>query len=96
MRARVLTLDGISAHADREEMLRWLGGFRRPPARPYVVHGEPAAAESLATAIRTRLGWTVEVAADGADGRAVTRRSPPTGWTGQRDREDREVARRAA
>jgi len=61
VRARVVTLDGLSAHADREEIFRWLSGFRRPPARVYVVHGEPAASESLATAIRARLGWTAEV-----------------------------------
>jgi metallo-beta-lactamase family protein len=33
VRARVATLHGLSAHADREETLRWLGGFRRPPGR---------------------------------------------------------------
>jgi metallo-beta-lactamase family protein len=61
VRARVVTLDGLSAHADREEIFRWLSGFRRAPSRVYVVHGEPAASESLATAIRSRLGWTAEV-----------------------------------
>jgi metallo-beta-lactamase family protein len=66
VRAKVETLDGLSAHADREEILRWLGGFADPPRVTYVVHGEPGAAASLADAIRTRLGWTVAVAADDA------------------------------
>lgn len=66
VRARIETLDGLSAHADREEILRWLGGFTRPPRATYVVHGEPHAAASLTDAIRTRLRWTVSVAADGA------------------------------
>jgi metallo-beta-lactamase family protein len=35
------TLDGLSAHADRDEIMRWLRGFTRPPERVYVVHGEP-------------------------------------------------------
>jgi metallo-beta-lactamase family protein len=61
VRARVVALDGLSAHADREEIFRWLAGFHRPPTRVYVVHGEPAASESLATGIRSRLGWPVEV-----------------------------------
>jgi metallo-beta-lactamase family protein len=65
VRARVLTLDGLSAHADREEIFRWLAGFRRSPRRVYVVHGEPAASESLAAAARSRLGWTVEVPREG-------------------------------
>jgi metallo-beta-lactamase family protein len=65
VRARVETLDGFSAHADREEIFRWLAGFRRPPRRLYIVHGEPAASQSLAAAVRSRLGWMVEVAREG-------------------------------
>jgi metallo-beta-lactamase family protein len=65
VRARVETIHGLSAHADQEEILRWLGGFQRPPRRTYLVHGEPAAAEGLAAAIRARYGWTVAVAEDG-------------------------------
>jgi metallo-beta-lactamase family protein len=66
VRARVATLDGLSAHADRNEILRWLASFSRPPRRTFVVHGEPHAAESLSKAIRERLGWTADVAIDGA------------------------------
>ncbi len=62
VRARIESIDGLSAHADRDELLDWLGGFARPPRRTYAVHGEPHAAESLAAAIRARLGWTCEVA----------------------------------
>jgi metallo-beta-lactamase family protein len=65
VRARVVTLDGFSAHADRDEIFRWLADFRRPPERVYVVHGEPAASLALASAIRSRLGWTVEVPREG-------------------------------
>jgi metallo-beta-lactamase family protein len=65
VRARVEYLDGMSAHADREELLRWLGGFERPPRQTYIVHGEPAASEALAATIRERLGWSVRVAVDG-------------------------------
>ena len=66
VRAHVETIDGLSAHADREELLRWLRGFERAPRRTYVVHGEPSASSALAVAIREELGWQVEVAADGA------------------------------
>ena len=65
MRATVVTLDGFSAHADREEILRWASGFRRPPRRTHVVHGEPEAARSLAETLHARLGWDVAVARDG-------------------------------
>ncbi len=63
--AHVETLDGLSAHADREEIFRWLAGFKTPPTKTYLVHGEPAQAEKLAEAIQTRLKWSVSVAKDG-------------------------------
>ncbi|HEY1232026.1 MAG TPA: MBL fold metallo-hydrolase [Candidatus Binatia bacterium] len=62
VRARVKILDGFSAHADQDEILHWLGTFKKPPRMTYVVHGEPAAASTLAEVIRDRLTWKVEVA----------------------------------
>jgi metallo-beta-lactamase family protein len=67
VRARVERIDALSGHADAGEILRWLGGFERPPRVTYLVHGEPLAATALAAAIRERYGWTVEVAADGSN-----------------------------
>lgn len=65
VRAAIRTIDGLSAHADREETLRWLSGFAKPPGVTYLVHGESPQAESLAAAIRERLRWNVHVARDG-------------------------------
>lgn len=64
VRARVVKIDGFSAHADQDELLRWLGGFRRPPRRTIAVHGEPQAADTLAGVVRHRLGWQAEAAQD--------------------------------
>jgi metallo-beta-lactamase family protein len=66
VRAAVLATDALSAHADRNEILRWLRGFRRPPAMTYAVHGEPAAAAALRDAVAAELRWPCAVAADGA------------------------------
>lgn len=66
VRATVESLDGLSAHADRDEILRWLAGFEQPPRQVHVVHGEPEAARSLAEAVQARFSWNVTVAADGA------------------------------
>ena len=63
--ATIMVSDAYSAHADREEILRWFGGFRRPPGMTYVVHGEAGAAEALREAIVSRLGWNAAVAQDG-------------------------------
>ncbi|UOQ96507.1 MBL fold metallo-hydrolase [Hymenobacter sp. 5317J-9] len=61
VRCRVEHLDGFSAHADRQELLRWLDQFQAPPQRTFVVHGEPPAAESLAATLRQRHWPQVEV-----------------------------------
>jgi metallo-beta-lactamase family protein len=50
-------IDGLSAHADYEEMLDWLRGFDSAPRRTFIVHGEPAAAAALDQRIQTQLGW---------------------------------------
>jgi metallo-beta-lactamase family protein len=65
VRATIMVSDAYSAHADREEILRWLGGFKRPPDMTYVVHGEAEAADALRDAIVSRLGWNAAVAQDG-------------------------------
>ena len=57
VRARIHTIGGLSAHADRPALLNWLRGFRTPPRRTFVVHGEPTAAAALAEAVERDLGW---------------------------------------
>jgi metallo-beta-lactamase family protein len=61
VRARVFTINGLSAHADQNALLAWLSGFRRPPRQTYVVHGEPLAAHALRDAIEARLKWEAAV-----------------------------------
>ena len=66
VRASVHTIGGLSAHADQAGLLAWLGGFRTPPSRVFVVHGEREISVAFAAAIRERLGWpSVEVPARG-------------------------------
>lgn len=65
VRATVLATDALSAHADRDELIRWLKQFRQPPSMTYCVHGEPAAAAALKEAITAELGWPAAVPADG-------------------------------
>lgn len=63
--ARVCTIHGLSAHADRNEMLRWLSSLQQPPRMTYLVHGESRPAQAMATLVETRLGWPTHVARDG-------------------------------
>ena len=61
--ARVAKLDSMSAHADSQEILRWLRGFTAPPKRTFLVHGEPPAMEALRAQVTSELGWPVHVPA---------------------------------
>ena len=65
VRAKIFTINGLSAHADRDALLGWIGQFKRPPQQCYVVHGEPLAAQSLRDAIADGFGWPATVAAAG-------------------------------
>jgi len=63
VRAKVFTIGGLSAHADRDALLGWLGNFRAAPKQCWVVHGEPLAAHALRDAIEQRYGWRAAVPA---------------------------------
>jgi metallo-beta-lactamase family protein len=59
--AKIELLESMSAHADAEELVRWLATFPAPPEKTWVVHGEPPAAEALKTRLAA-LGWNAEAA----------------------------------
>jgi metallo-beta-lactamase family protein len=65
VRAKVFTIGGLSAHADRSALLGWLANFRRPPRDTWVVHGEPLGAHSLRDAINQKPGWRATVPSAG-------------------------------
>ena len=60
VQARVEVLDSMSAHADAGEILRWLGGFARPPKLTCLVHGEPGPMDALKARIEQELHWHVK------------------------------------
>ena len=61
--ARVERIDSMSAHADADEIMRWLSGFHTTPRMTYLVHGEPVPLEALAARIAAERLWPVHVAA---------------------------------
>jgi metallo-beta-lactamase family protein len=66
VRASIHTLGGLSAHADRDALIDWLGHFRHPPTHTFVVHGESATAQSFAELVRKTMRWNVSVPAGGS------------------------------
>jgi metallo-beta-lactamase family protein len=60
VKARVASLSGFSAHADEEELCRWLRTFPRPPRLTLLVHGEPGSLAAAASRLNN-MGWTNRV-----------------------------------
>jgi metallo-beta-lactamase family protein len=58
--ARIAKIDSMSAHADRGEILRWLGTLPARPGRLCLVHGEPAPMDALKMLVQQRLGWDAD------------------------------------
>jgi metallo-beta-lactamase family protein len=55
--AEVINLSMLSAHADCNEIMRWLSGMPRAPRMTFVTHGEATASTSLVARISRELGW---------------------------------------
>ncbi len=65
VRAEVVTLHGLSAHADAAEILGWLHAFQHAPRQVFVTHGEPGPADALRKRIERELHWHARVPAFG-------------------------------
>lgn len=61
VRAEVTNLEMLSAHADADEILRWLKGFKIPPRQTFITHGEASASDALRKRIEKELGWTCAI-----------------------------------
>ena len=55
IRAQVISLLGLSAHADANELVRWMQSGGAAPKAVFVVHGEPDAAAALALRVQSDL-----------------------------------------
>ncbi len=69
VRARIAQIRGFSAHADRDEILRWLAGLPAAPRHVFVIHGEREAAMALAREIRDTHGWAASAPVRGDEAR---------------------------
>jgi len=59
--ADVYTIGGLSAHADRDDLLSWAGRFRTAPERAVIAHGEESVSLGFADMLRERFGWKADV-----------------------------------
>jgi metallo-beta-lactamase family protein len=63
VKAKVVQINGFSAHADRDELFQWLSELKKPPRRVFVIHGEPESAQHFGDYVRAKTGWDVTVPA---------------------------------
>jgi metallo-beta-lactamase family protein len=54
-------VEGLSAHADRGELIDWMRTAPQAPSMTYITHGEPDAADELRARIKHTLGWPARV-----------------------------------
>ncbi|UCC59703.1 MAG: MBL fold metallo-hydrolase, partial [Dehalococcoidia bacterium] len=57
--ARIEQINGLSAHADRDELFRWLSSLKKPPRHVFVVHGEPESVSQFTDFLSDRTGWNI-------------------------------------
>jgi metallo-beta-lactamase family protein len=57
VKAQIHQIQGLSAHADRTELLRWCRALPAPPQRLFLNHAEDPARKALSVAIVEELGW---------------------------------------
>lgn len=55
VKARIERMEGFSGHADRDELMEWLGHFKTPPQKLFLVHGEEPVLKSLRAHIRANM-----------------------------------------
>ncbi len=61
IKCNIVHLDGLSAHADKKELFKWLKNFKSAPKQTFIVHGEIETMNIFAQNIRSSMGWNVTV-----------------------------------
>ncbi|CAB4338816.1 unannotated protein [freshwater metagenome] len=59
--AEIVQIQGLSVHADADEVCEWLGTNKTAPTHTFIVHGEPASSAAMAEKINSQLGWNTVV-----------------------------------
>jgi len=59
--AEIYFLEGFSAHADKNYLLKWLSGFKESPRKIFLVHGEEESKKTFANTVKNILGYDCTV-----------------------------------
>jgi metallo-beta-lactamase family protein len=61
VKAKIVQMNGFSAHADKQELFHWLSAIKNQPRGVFVVHGEEEVSNGFADYLKDKLGWKVSV-----------------------------------
>lgn len=61
VKAKIVQMNGFSAHADKQELFHWLSAIKNQPRGVFVVHGEEEVSTGFADYLKDKLGWNVSV-----------------------------------
>lgn len=64
--AEISVLAGISGHADKAGLMRWLGGFRTVPDHVFIVHGEDSVCDEFARFVGEQFGFDADAPYSGS------------------------------
>jgi len=59
VRAKIKKINGFSAHADRDELLKWISGFKQPPEKIFVIHGEANVSQEFAALLKNKISSNI-------------------------------------
>ena len=61
VKAKIELLEGLSGHADQQELLDWVSDLKNPPEQIFLIHGESNSADALRVKLKDRFGWDSEI-----------------------------------
>lgn len=67
VKAKIVQIEGLSAHADQKGLVSWLSDLKSPPKCIYLVHGENQSADELRIKISEKYGYKCRVAFMGTE-----------------------------
>lgn len=65
--AKILEIEGLSAHGDQKDLLNWLSALENKPKKIFLVHGENQPADELRIKIKERYGFDCRIPLMGQD-----------------------------
>ncbi|MGW9685755.1 MBL fold metallo-hydrolase RNA specificity domain-containing protein [Flagellimonas sp. 2504JD1-5] len=61
VKAKIVHLESLSAHADQQELLHWINGIKNIPERVFLIHGETTALDAFKVKIVDEKGWKCHI-----------------------------------